>query len=103
MRIGPSTCPTRTTSSTKSTGSSAPPPPPPPPDSSSGILPQKLHHLTPLSRSHNQITFVKKTMFQSKIQQKSEVELRDYWKKWLIEVERQGYLDPRTYEAKRVA
>ena len=42
-------------------------------------------------------------MFESKIQQKSEVELRENWKKWLIEVERQGFLDPKTYEAKRAA
>ena len=40
-------------------------------------------------------------MFQSKIQARSEIELKDYFAKWLKEVERLGLLDPKTYQAKR--
>lgn len=48
-------------------------------------------------RSHNVIVFLKSTMFKSKIQVRSQEELKSYFQNWLKQIEDLGYLDPSRY------
>ena len=43
------------------------------------------------------IVFLKNTIFKSKIQTRSEVEIKLYFQKWLEQIQELGYLDPKRY------